>query len=181
MSPDIANLLSNRPYAFLAGREYFKHVRFVFSRISLWQIPGTLAAFWLLGKCLATVYAPLVPTLGIYLYGFLIGPIAEEGVRLVSLRTRVGIVGLGAGFAIIFPLIEASLFLTRFWEFDMLLIGLALRLLGILLHLYTHFILAYRLSFFGSRNRPLGSFASAVCIHGAFNAATSVFMWIVLS
>jgi hypothetical protein len=51
-----------------------------------------------------------------------------------------------------------------------------LRGLGVLLHLYTHFVQTYRMSLFGRRNRRIGSFITAVLIHGGFNAAMSVYM-----
>ena len=110
-----------------------------------------------------------------YLAGLLVGPLVEEGARLLSLRTRWGVACLGAGFAIVFPLSEAALALVALNMHGMLIPGfVALRTVAVLLHMYTHFVLAYRLSFFGPRHRAFGSFVSAVLIHAGYNGATSV-------
>lgn len=169
--------VSGRPRAFLDVHDYIAHIRFVF-RMKwwwLWQIPLTTIMFFELER----FNRGFIEAFGIYALGFAFAPLVEEGAKAWSLRTYSGRRVFGAGFAISFPIIEMLRSYQILNHMHELTWGLILlRAIGPFLHLYTHFVQAYGLSFFGNRNRTVGSFATAVLIHGGFNAGMSICTWI---
>lgn len=176
-SPEIESRLIDQPRAFFAIRDYAKHVRFIIHKIKWRQLPLSLSAFIVLGLLQFFISKLFPPAFREPIVGYLLGPLVEETAKLVSLRTRVGAQILGAGFAVIFPLVEAAMYIWLVNGLGILTIGyIILRGLGITLHFYTHFVQAYQLSFFGGYRRKAGSFISAVVIHSFFNVGVSIYM-----
>lgn len=172
----IAHRLAGRPWAFLAGRDYIEHVWFVIRRVKWWQLLLAVILFPLFVR----IEGGFAEAYGLYAMGFAFAPVMEEGAKAWSLRTHAGRRLFGAGFAIGFPVVEALLFLNLANQMHALSgERVLLRACGVILHLYTHFVLAYQLSLFGQRHRTTGSFITAILIHGGFNAATTGYMSIV--